>query len=209
MKRFFSQCTRWMRHVSSFLRLPSCSSATASFICCSKSSMDSSMRSHPAGGRLPLRRLRNDMARFRVSSARDRALNASEKAAERARRRASGALALPMRVGVGFPGSNSTSRERRDVDTAESLGGCCGTSSQLEPVRCWRNPPFPTRNSKTGWRLPRFTPEGRGRARASHRATPRKRLASGGTREVVLAGRSRGALAGARLIPRAPCSGRL
>lgn len=38
MNLFFSQWSRWIFQVPSFLRLPSCSSFTASFICCSKSS---------------------------------------------------------------------------------------------------------------------------------------------------------------------------
>ena len=58
MKRFFSQCIRWIFHVDSALRLPSCSSFTASFICCSKSSITSSMSSHPSGSFLFLSRLR-------------------------------------------------------------------------------------------------------------------------------------------------------
>lgn len=51
MKRFFSQCRRWIFHVSSDLRLPSCSSFTASLICCSKSSITWWGRGARAGSR--------------------------------------------------------------------------------------------------------------------------------------------------------------
>jgi hypothetical protein len=61
MNLFFSQWILWIFQVSSVLRLPSWSSFTASFICCSKSSTTSSMSSKPSGGRLFLSFLRSDM----------------------------------------------------------------------------------------------------------------------------------------------------
>jgi hypothetical protein len=60
MNRFFSQCSRWIFHVASFLRLPSCSSFTASFICCSKSSTTSSIWDQPSGAFLALSLRRSD-----------------------------------------------------------------------------------------------------------------------------------------------------
>jgi hypothetical protein len=49
MNRFFSQWMRWIFQVVSFLRLPSCSSFTASRIWASKSSITSSTCSQPSG----------------------------------------------------------------------------------------------------------------------------------------------------------------